>query len=143
MKTNELRIGNLITFENELIEVNYITTVSIGWNYSNFAPLCIKDAFKPIPLTEDWLLKFGFEKLDLKHSDDSISKDVYKNYPILIKDNLLYEDEGRYIAARFSPGEINKVNFITHIDYIHQLQNLYFALTQKQLTIKEHENKNK
>ena len=31
MDAKELRIGNLIYFENELIEVNYITFVSVGW----------------------------------------------------------------------------------------------------------------
>jgi len=70
------------------------------------------DTYKPILITEEWLLKFGFE------NDDD--QRYFKNGIYLI----LY-DEGCTILH-------NQI----HINYfyVHQLQNLYFALTGKELT---------
>lgn len=80
---------------------------------------------EPIPLTEEWLLKFGFEKnfnnfyekLINKDEDDFIGKltDYFFAYYIDKKDNYP----------------------LIYIKYVHQLQNLYFALTGEELTIKE------
>ena len=68
--------------------------------------------FKPIQITEDWLLKFGFEKINttwfqLWNLRVNISGDV--------------EWGKNWMGVR--------------LKYVHQLQNLYFALTQKELTI--------
>ena len=69
----------------------------------------------PIPLTEEWLLKFGFTKevLGWKHWN----LDLY-----------LYLDNGCF--------ESEQLPMFIYLKYVHQLQNLYFALTNEELCIK-------
>jgi hypothetical protein len=109
MKQNELRIGNYVYFEDELLKFDF----EMGWNF---------DYIKPIPLTEEWLLKFGFEYVE-----------SYNNYKIKTGDywNSLkfYEGEWCYNNDDSDAG----CYFLTTIKYVHQLQNLYFALTNEEL----------
>jgi hypothetical protein len=74
---------------------------------------------KPIPLTEEWLLKFGFVK-------------IY---------NCIYEIEmdGHVIEfdLRFRKMSVYFGDILLQLKYVHELQNLYFALTSEELTIKE------
>ena len=58
MRAEELRIGNW--FKEDTLEPKYaqITAEQILDLYDD--PL--DDFYQPIPITEDWLLKFGFEK---------------------------------------------------------------------------------
>lgn len=130
MKASELRLGNLVLCNTSIGFVDAIASVC---NLSSDEIVCYhkptkqfifcKDAlFEQIPLTEEWLLKFGFEiigKLDMPNS----SSDWYFSkidFPLSIS----------YIN--------NKVQFVNlELKYVHQLQNLYFALTGEELTIKE------
>ena len=66
---------------------------------------------KPIPLTEEWLIKFGFEK---------------KTHSFVIKSISIKLQSKFYFYAPTS----------IMIKHVHQLQNLCFALGE-QLTIKE------
>ncbi len=86
------------------------------------------DCYKPIPLTEEWLLKFGF------------SKSVRENY------NDMYKDLSARMVLWFNEGNIAEMDLIQdekhisfkhgHIQFVHQLQNLYFALTGEELILK-------
>ena len=58
MKAQELRIGNYYLQDCLGGDISQITAEDILELYDY--PL--EDYFKPIPLTEEWLLKFGFEK---------------------------------------------------------------------------------
>lgn len=119
MKAEELRIGNYV-FENDskIKQVEHIINNTI---YTKSAG---KQLHKPIPLTEQWLLDLGFEKYEnqteydimyeLKKEDIEISVGFYKNeiHTFLFSGDCLY-----------------------HINHVHTLQNLYFALTGKELTL--------
>ena len=132
MTANELRIGNLIigtnvyegkvlTFErfNSDLDVIFFSDGS-KWDSGEF----IED-IKPIPLTEEWLLKFGF----IRHHSDYSNGIIYiKNVP----DNTEFE-WGVYPNELGSGIQI-KNRILLH--YVHQLQNLYFALTGEELTFK-------
>jgi hypothetical protein len=114
MKANELRIGNWI----------YSKTYSKEIQMKSFFGLCnveaSPDLFKPIPLTEEWLLKFGFERM----------KFFGTNINYLLKEPICISTSDMVV-------ELNKPNFIIkQIKYIHEIQNLYFALTGKELTFK-------
>jgi hypothetical protein len=118
IQANELRIGNLIsyTIEDDLderkkwSEVSEIDAVDI-LHLTKF-----KDKnYKPIPLTEDWLLKFGFEKSSYYYEIKGIA--------------ISLGEDGRTILN--GCGEVNA----KHCVYVHQLQNLYFALTGQELTL--------
>lgn len=76
-------------------------------------------AIEGIPLTEEWFIKFGFEKR--------------KNY--FIKDGeyrFTLADEKVYMQV----GEDELGCYLLTIQYVHQLQNLYFALMNTELTEK-------
>ena len=64
LKANELRINNLL-YDNlgRIIKVSEIREEHIIFYLSNNSKIKHTiNSFKPIPLTEEWLLKFGFEK---------------------------------------------------------------------------------
>ena len=139
MKANELRIGNWVQINNQewpnlkgvkfkvtSIDCNALMLYSIrGIGNSNYNQYDYN--IEPIPLTEEWLLKFGFHKKDAE----------WYLHPCF---------ELKIIV--FNKGEFNGVMFYTrtihtdftpiyctkHINHVHQLQNLYFALTGEELT---------
>jgi len=81
------------------------------------------EPYQPIQLTEEWLLKFGFELLCRK------SPDGYKDTIFSMQKpywTLMQLDKGW--GVQFWQG--NK------LEYVHQLQNLYFALTGEELEMK-------
>jgi len=100
MKATEFRIGNYFTSD---LKTDRVTTENIEWVTVN------AECFEPIPLTEEWLLKFGFVEHPL---------DWYR-----LKDfSICLKESGRCTVC-CSGG-------IFHIyAYIHQLQNLYFCLS--------------
>jgi len=123
MKIAELRIGNLLKSNqsNTICEVNGLSEDEITAN----SLTSIWDEFKydqvePIPLNEEWLLKFGFIK----------SKEgFYKNFI-----DLAFNDIFKYwIVAEYDEIDGQGHLFRTKINFIHQLQNLYFALTEQEL----------
>lgn len=112
MKVNELRIENLVYdgFNAETIVCD-ITQTGINLNHG-YSTISINE-LKPIPLTEEWLVKFGF----VKHKTTDI-------YPTFAKQMFNWNDSILYIIG---------YGFMNHIKHVHQLQNLYFALTQTEL----------
>ena len=70
MKATELRIGNLVRHSKDksINVVQFLSPFNEGFanttilTNSYFPPFTIESA-EPIPLTEEWLLKFGFEKV--------------------------------------------------------------------------------
>ena len=108
MDIKELRVGNLLyNGFNELIEVKNIS----HYNTSGF----LLETLKPIELTEEWLQKFGFELYDsveFRHFYRKNDFDLDENYQPIDFDCI-------------------------EIKYVHQLQNLYFALTGQELEIKQ------
>jgi hypothetical protein len=118
MEAKELRIGNWIKLDGELettVDCHDITQLDV-------APHSI--IIEPIPLTEEWLLKFGKTKLGL-----SVQQSSYPDGDLYVG----FDDKGICRLMNCSEG----FNFGKEIKYVHQLQNLYFALTGEELIIKE------
>lgn len=118
MKASELRIGNYFEYKGRIIKFTIADFVEAHHN-SELLELFLK----PILLTEEWMIKVGFERYG--HAKDvkiSISKGwtLYFDFDL----NKLSIDSG-----------LNG-KFLDEIKYVHQLQNLYFALTGEELTIK-------
>jgi hypothetical protein len=131
MKASELRIGNLVEYKNQYINVSGIGPFGIqseGKKYLIIAKFSTPD-IQPIPLTEEWLLKFGFEKID--------DFDVYSN---IWRINGFMVSFGDYINIHLDWAD-DEVGFHSIMCYeelfVHQLQNLYFALTGEELVVKE------
>lgn len=141
MKANELRIGNWVEHPHLLNgkEVKYGQVVDIS-DYDviegSTGVIAIKrfkmqssNHFQPIPLTEEWLVKFGFEKdeTNLKMFNKKSTTSLVEYYFILDGYNF-----GLYNELMQS-----EIHIDLEVKYVHQLQNLYFALTGDELTIKE------
>jgi hypothetical protein len=125
MKTNELRIGNFINHEDfnvpmmvsgVILDDNRIRVAAIGGQ----STVMVGGSWSPIAITEEWLLKFGFEEDGTEWYFKS-TKDIFTHigYSYNTKTNIF---------------EVNECEFT--LQFIHQLQNLYFALTNEELTIK-------
>jgi hypothetical protein len=115
MKANELRIGNLV-IENEFPNI-YSQIQSISFN--GYASCTYNDSVNvndltPIPLTEEWLIKMGFEKTPYEFKNDNFSFNF--KYSSLYNSVALIKDD---------------------VKYVHQMQNLIYALTNEELTIKK------
>ena len=127
MKNTQLRRGNKVLHNGiektiDCISPGYVMLLEDRKRTDDFGQWVNLDEVEFIPLTEEWLLKFGLEKLDI---------DLYKI------DNeyfILFFNETYYIADEDWK---NKKRIIGKgLIYVHQLQNLYFALTGEELTLK-------
>ena len=126
IKANELRIWNKLNFLGDVVTFKNITEIredGIFW-IKTFEPKIESKNFhfKPIPLTEEWLLKFGFKKRKNRHLFHWENKIVISEY----------KDE---FENFFYPKTGYDIRFSNEIKYVHQLQNLYFALTGAELTV--------
>lgn len=125
MQASDFRIGNLVSDE----EGNLVTIFNILQSYCRGQydnelkdQLLYYENIKPIPLTEEWLLNFRFEyseRAELWYFGDN---PVTHDWMITIKttgDGFFYK------------------NGYFKIKYVHQLQNIYHALTGEDLVSKE------
>lgn len=119
MKANELRIGNLVNYymgapmsENILTKVEWKDLKNIGSGDKNY---------EPIPLTFEWLKRFGFDGYE---ESGYFEKRGFFFYVGTCKDGSYYlehPDSGHFVGQP--------------INHVHQLENLYFALTGEELTL--------
>ena len=108
MKENELRVGNIIHNGNFEARIN---------SFDEMNEFFILMA--PVELTEEWLFKFGFQK----------GIDWYWLYKYPRQINVSITHRKTTIGSN--------EEYEVECKYVHQLQNLYFALTGEELTIKE------
>ena len=109
IQANELRIGNYV-FPFDDKEQLFFDCVKVS-------PNDFKDTqnLAPIPLTEEWLVKFGFDEISI--TNDNVRRWIIDGY-------IAVELEGNVFTFR---------NNRLILKSVHQLQNLYFALTGKEL----------
>lgn len=118
MKAKELRVGNLVNDVGSqpfkvaalcivaLVQCEAIGKIHLGYN--------------PILLTEDWFLVFGLKK-------DHNNRYVASNWS-----GLCFEFKSQWYCYRYT--NIGIIEITYGIKYVHQLQNLFFALTGEELT---------
>ncbi len=131
IQPQELRIGNYVDVFDKIDEIKSINENEHG-GFCKFKNnpyqyyLCHNGEalIKPIPLTEEILFKFGFEKIK---SDEYPHKYIINKY---MSDEVEIENLNSQNCFIFSHGK--KFSSIK-IEYVHQLQNLYFSLTGKEL----------
>jgi hypothetical protein len=128
MKATELRIGNIVDLGNRIakvIEIGHSSCVVVDLDETQDT---IEDyeRVQGLILTDEWLLKFGFLKITEQNPPKYGVEYIFR---IQIEDRT-------YLIKPYNSKFFN-CNTATDIEYIHQLQNLYFALTNKELTAKE------
>ena len=117
MKATELRIGNYVKCYVKGITDRFDT---VQLNIYHLTDICkqIKDyKYEPIPLTEEWLLKFGFDSNGWKGEFIKYAEGYI----------YLFGEESCIFAQAYK----------IEIKHVHQLQNLYFAFTGEELKIKD------
>lgn len=131
MKTNELRIGNYVSNQTGSLE-----NIPIGKPVKVEKVDRFCELYLPIPLTKDWLIKFGFNEENIE------SYYYYENFFRAEIGCRLYlcgtigEDSCNMYIDEFNVLGEKQCVTLTEIKHVHQLQNLYFALTGEELTIK-------
>lgn len=110
MKDKELRIGNYVMQDGE--EIHGIVSLTIH----KYSIGQIK--LDPIALTEDWLVKFGFNKLPI----------VFEHGKF-----YLYKEQNSNLW-RLTHSGTNA--HITTLKYVHELQNIYYDLTKIEINYK-------
>jgi hypothetical protein len=113
MEAKNLRIGNLIKY----IDKTIVCNVDIIYAVLK----CIRQTklYTPIEITEEWLRKLGFTR------DDETD---YRWY--LLDKSIAYDADDNCIRIADS-WEFGKRK------YVHELQNLFFALTGTELELKD------
>ena len=110
----ELRIGNYVLSGcNELEKIDGIISKDNTGGY-------LIETLKPIPITAEWLLKLGFDPF---YINGKLTHYRINSYFIRYDGQDFYFELGK--------------GMIIEVIYIHQLQNLYFALIQKELEYNE------
>lgn len=140
MEASELKIGNFVQRIDDRIKTVIVTVVGIHQlrdrsdeidtaYVEQVNPIITVydkvaiDQIQAIPLTEEWLLKFGFEK-------------HYEKWSLII--NTSTDSPARLSVQMFANVLVVRLTSktISNIKYVHQLQNLHFTLTGEELTIK-------
>ena len=133
MEARELRIGNWVyqgsKYGEQECSSYEIYQYSLYCGGSDSVSDYYKE-WKPIPLTEEWLLKFGFSAKDYKkgyigidHKAGSMITDFVLTYP-----KVLGEHQDVFVW------EHSKWKYNT-FKYVHELQNLFYCLTGEELTL--------
>jgi hypothetical protein len=111
----ELRIGNWVyPFD----DINLVDSKNILRDCIQVQPKDFENTthLEPIPLTEEWLERFGFENRN---------RDYFKgSFCVQYADRIF--DHNNIFFFGYNGNSIE-------IKYVHQLQNLYFALTGEEL----------
>ena len=115
IRANELRIGNLINKNGKVHYTNIFTIRDI-----KYLSIDDTDIFEPIEISEEWLSKFGFQKRDRAYKLKNFGK------------FLFFDGDPQFYPA----GMLNALLPKGNLQFVHQLQNIYFALTGEELQLK-------
>lgn len=127
LQTQELRTGNFLTDNNgKYIKVNWETIKKLSESLSEQ-----EFGWFGIPLSKEWLENIGFE---------FTSKALFSKYDAYVKDNIYCVNDIYQFSIRTLQPWIGEDYWndtcISTIEYVHQLQNLYFSITGNELNIK-------
>lgn len=140
MKAEELRIGNYVKIDEGIGKVAFIMDKSFCNEYANDDYNITvemgdgifreeeEDKVESIPLTEEILLNCGFEKIN--HISGYI---FYSFNRKSLKDMNAYMPLYIYLNPNYA--KIANFTVQQNIEYVHQLQNLFFAINGKELNI--------
>lgn len=135
MKASELRIGNFLEFSNGIQPTK---TITVGRRFFSSASIEKEDGdfeitsyYRPLKITEDWLFKYGFTS----HNNNIYSKPFND---LNLKKLVVYKYDDRATKwgigfADYYTGKETSELLPTEIEYVHQLQNLWYCLVGSEL----------
>lgn len=128
MEAKNYRVGNIVKQPNRIGEISEVWKDAVrlegynnGYDYNHT---------KPIRLSEKWLDDFGFKK-------EGLSDDSAYYYTLELNDNKYCDlsisscDKNGFIEVTLFPYE----EWFRY-KYVHELQNLFFAITGRELEFK-------
>lgn len=130
IKANQLRIGNDVNINivslGQIFTGGKITQISDDHVYVNGFKMPL-DNLQPIPLTEKWLIKFGFSLVRM----GKINEIPFVGYEMIgsVFDVYILET-GNIIILR-------REQVITNLNYVHNLQNIWIELNKTELQLKQ------
>ena len=131
IKARELRIGNLIMLETDnfdfkdtIFRLNNVGQYRCTMSEINKSAFITKNTkfLKPIPLTRERLDDFGFDTFQYGGQGNVTNTGTLKDIEVCLIHNTIYR--GGYRAINYK------------LEYVHQLQNFYFATENEELKIK-------
>lgn len=131
LKGSDLRIGNLVKYCNgvyRIIEVSPIHLLVQNANDINdIQHRAIQNA-EPIELTEEVLVKIGFEK-----HDEAMNIYAFENERAIV----VYVPNRKLLKIEGVENDvlIDRNIRLNNIKYLHQLQNAYYCLTNEELEV--------
>lgn len=140
IELNELRIGNLLVYKGDLVQVTSLscdiddeyqeqicfvkvgtsTNEKGGWNRS------LVNDLKRIPLTMQWLVACGFI--------DPAGNGMAYRRNIKSADELCWYMQDGYLRYQTQGSGFTRT--LQHIIYVHQLQNWWYSFTDEELPLK-------
>ena len=138
MKANELRIGNWVDYSDHISEHGRVYRISSAIDLNTIEQY--PEYINPISLRSEFIEHFGFELFDYDVNEDDDENEIvqsykrkYRNFEYRIHQPYKLGDSYQFtVKWRWAEEGV-----LANIDYVHQLQNLYFALTGEELTIKD------
>ena len=137
LESKELRLGNIVQYNNtECFVYDICSPQPRKGRYNNEFLLtlslnglidCLIDEIEPVELTEKWLIKFGFKyNKQIGWTKDGLCLDG----PVVHFSFDLFRNESLTNYHLLDFVEIPRL-----VEYVHELQNLYFALTNVELPL--------
>lgn len=129
MKANELRIGNYITdiwaHKDSYFQVRQIGEKHLWYGLNSTDSFkALNDNIRPIPITEEWLVKFRFEYSGIR-----------KFYTLDLFDGFYFTAIPNMKAIAISKKGQRDIHI--NCEFVHQLQNIFWILTWEELKLKE------
>lgn len=121
MKAKNLRIGNYVENYKEVTTIQSVNQWCYVMNAVDEVPV---EELKPITITEKWLIDFGFKP----------------NHPIASRElNYFLKEQNITMINHYENGWLFKCDWWKvgkMVHFVHELQNLFFALTGEELELK-------
>jgi hypothetical protein len=131
MNAKELRIGNLVYHNDEIIEIKSLRPQDDDVNDEiSF------DSIYGIKLTEEWLIKCGFEECQDYYAGGKsmFFYDIDKS--LENSEFYIFSNENNEFNLSSMEDQI-VISKKLNIKYVHEIQNLIFALTRKDLVVSD------
>ncbi len=114
MKANELRLNNYYQLKGGVLGGG-VCRIGTIQDFVKVHELIHSNSIYPIELTEEWLIKFGFESDGIEWWDGVICLGIFKDGLYYLPTENINDRSGK------------------EIKYVHQLQNLYWCLCEEEL----------
>lgn len=113
MKPTELRIGNIVMYDNRVFRIHSLAEELPTLDTAEFGIGVVDwNNLEPVKINKEWLIKLGFKQIDDRwyHINGALEYDL--------DDNSIRLDDTLEFGKR---------------EYVHEIQNLYFELTREDM----------